>query len=97
MIATAVSSRDSSADTDHGVTESIMPKSTSKDEVQNTSYSKAGTDSSIFDTSQTVLYPSDERIVYQNGFSKQPLPQEIIEKTAEKYRECYSRITGKEI
>ena len=25
------------------------------------------------------------------------LPKEIIDKTADKYRECYSRITGKEV
>ena len=38
-----------------------------------------------------------ETLDWDKTYPAPHLPQEIIDKTAEKYRECYSRITGKEI
>ena len=38
-----------------------------------------------------------ETLDWDKTYPAPTLPQEIIDKTAEKYRECYSRITGKEI
>ena len=38
-----------------------------------------------------------ETLDWDKTYPAPKLPDEIIEKTAEKYRECYSRITGKEI
>ena len=38
-----------------------------------------------------------ETLDWDKTYPAPQLPQEIIDKTAEKYRECYSRITGKEI
>ena len=38
-----------------------------------------------------------ETLDWDKTYPAPTLPQEIIDKTAEKYRECYSKITGKEI
>ena len=38
-----------------------------------------------------------ETLDWDKTYPAPTLPQEIIDKTAEKYRECYTRITGKEI
>ena len=38
-----------------------------------------------------------ETLDWDKTYPAPTLPEEIIEKTAEKYRECYSRLTGKEI
>ncbi|MCR4557653.1 MAG: phosphoribosylaminoimidazolesuccinocarboxamide synthase [Saccharofermentans sp.] len=38
-----------------------------------------------------------ETLDWDKTYPAPHLPQEIIDKTADKYRECYSRITGKEI
>ena len=38
-----------------------------------------------------------ETLDWDKTYPAPTLPEEIIDKTAEKYRECYSRITGKEI
>ncbi len=38
-----------------------------------------------------------ETLDWDKTYPAPHLPQEIIDKTAEKYRECYSRVTGKEI
>ena len=38
-----------------------------------------------------------ETLDWDKTYPAPTLPQEIIDKTADKYRECYSRITGKEI
>ena len=38
-----------------------------------------------------------ETLDWDKTYPAPTLPDEIISKTAEKYRECYSRLTGKEI
>ena len=38
-----------------------------------------------------------ETLDWDKTYPAPKLPDEVIAKTAEKYKECYSRITGKEI